>query len=482
MKRALAFADFWARLGPKALPFADAASADLPLARLLRLSLFHLPVALALVLLNGTLNRVMIVEMSVPASLVAAVIAVPVLFAPLRALVGHRSDQFRSYLGWRRVPFLWLGTLVQFGGFSIMPFALLLLTEQAMGPAWMGEAATALAFLLVGAGMHMIQTAGLALATDLAPEGTRPRVIALLYVTLLLGMLLSAWALGALLADYSPLRLIQVVQGAALFTMVVNLVATWKQEPRQPELTRPDRVRTNFRQALTQFGVDPAVRRVLIALALGTMAFSMQDVLLEPYGAQILALSVAETTRLTGVFALGTLIAFALAARRLQRGGNEYRLAGVSVLVGIAAFCLVIFAAPLGASRADAQLALALFVLGTFLIGFGAGLFSLSMLFAVMHRSAESAQGLALGIWGSVQATALGVGLAAGGFLRDFVSRLSADGLLGETLALPYIGYSFVYHCEVLLLFATVIAIGPLVRIAAARPLAEKFGLVELPG
>lgn len=482
MKTATAFAAFWARLGPRALPFADAASPELPLHRLLRLSLFQVPVALALVLLNGTLNRVMIVELSVPASLVALVIAIPVLFAPLRALIGHRSDQYRSYLGWRRVPFLWLGSLVQFGGFAIMPFALLLLTEQTLGPAWAGEAATVLAFLLVGAGMHMIQTAGLALATDLAPEVDRPRVIALLYVTLLVGMVLAAWALGALLIEYTPVRLIQVVQGAALFTVVVNLIATWKQEPRQPQLTRPDRPQIPFGRALASYLADPGLRRILIALALGTVAFSMQDVLLEPYGAQVLALGVAQTTQLTGVFAFGTLVAFAIAARRLQQGSNEFRLAGLSVVIGIAAFSLVIFAAPLGAGLAQPDVAVLLFVLGTLFIGMGAGLFSLSMLFAVMHRCADSAQGFALGVWGAVQATALGIGLASGGVLRDVVSQLTAQGVLGDVLALPYIGYSFVYHCEVLLLFATAIAIGPLVRIAASRPYDDKFGLVDLPG
>ena len=86
----------WARMGPRFLPFADAASAELPLLRLLRLSLFQVSVGMALVLLVGTLNRVMIVELGVPASLVAIMISLPVLFAPLRALVGFKSDNHRS--------------------------------------------------------------------------------------------------------------------------------------------------------------------------------------------------------------------------------------------------------------------------------------------------------------------------------------------------------------------------------------------------
>ena len=149
------------RLGPKFLPFADAATTELPLARLLRLSLFQVSVGMAVVLLNGTLNRVMIVELGVPTWLVALMISLPLLFAPARALIGFRSDHHKSVLGWRRVPYLWFGTLLQFGGLAIMPFALILLSgDQTVGPEWAGEAGAALAFLMVGAGLHTSQTAG----------------------------------------------------------------------------------------------------------------------------------------------------------------------------------------------------------------------------------------------------------------------------------------------------------------------------------
>ena len=125
----------WRRVGTRFLPFADAASPELPLPRLLRLALFQVTVGMALALLNGTLNRVMIVELDVPAWAVALLVALPVLFAPLRALVGHKSDTHRSALGWRRVPYLWFGTLLLFGGLAILPFGLLVLTGQGEGPA-----------------------------------------------------------------------------------------------------------------------------------------------------------------------------------------------------------------------------------------------------------------------------------------------------------------------------------------------------------
>ena len=225
----------WKRVGTKFLPFADAATTELPLPRLLRLSLFQVSVGLAMVLLNATLNRVMIVELKISATVVAILVALPLLFAPLRALIGHKSDHHRSFLGWKRVPYLWFGTLLQFSGLAIMPFALLVMTgEGASGRTQPGEIGGALAFLFVGAGVAMTQTAGLALANDLAPASVRPRVVSLLYVMLLVGMLLSSLVLGRLLVDFTPTQLIEVIQGTAVVTVILNVIALWKQEVRIP--------------------------------------------------------------------------------------------------------------------------------------------------------------------------------------------------------------------------------------------------------
>jgi len=465
----------WTRVGTRFLPFADAATPELPMARLLRLSLFQVSVGMALVLLNGTLNRVMILELGVPAWLVALMVSLPLLFAPFRALVGFRSDHHRSALGWRRVPYIWFGTLLQFGGLAIMPFALLVLSGDSHGPAWIGYAAAALAFLLTGAGLHTTQTAGLALAADLAPRAARPRVVALLYVTLLLGMIASSLAFGATLAQFSQLRLIQVIQAAALLTMALNLLALWKQESRDPTRTAATAGPASFRDAWRGLLGERRARRFLVAVGLGTMAFSMQDILLEPYGGEILGLAVGATTTLTAFLAAGTLAAFALAARRLGRGAVPCRLAASGALAGVVAFSAVIFAASLESAW--------MFRAGTALIGFGGGLFAVGTLTEAMALDSR-AHGLALGAWGAVQASAAGLGIALGGAIRDAVGSMAAAGLLGPALTAPATGYSVVYHIEIALLFATLVAIGPLVRPASASANTQPvpFGLAEFPG
>ena len=466
---------FWSRVGTRFLPFADAATADLPLSRLLRLSLFQLSAGMAIVLLTGTLNRVMILELGVPTSLVALVVAIPVLAAPFRALIGHRSDTYRSVLGWRRVPYIFFGTMTQFGGLAIMPFALLLLQSQTTGPSWAGPLAAALAFLLTGAGMHVAQTAGLALATDLAAPDKRPRVVALFYVTLLVGMVVSALAFSWLLTDFSPMRLIQVIQGAAVVTIFVNFVALWKQEGRNPSLTRPDRETVSFSQAFATYRQDPRAKRLLVSVALGSAAFSMQDVLLEPFGGEILGMSVSQTTLLTALWALGALAGFLLAARRLESGANLYRVAAWGALLGVFAFSALVFAAPLQQPS--------LLAAGAALIGMGGGLFAVGTMLAAMDIADSSDSGMAIGAWSAVQATSVGLALAFGGALRDGVNHLALSGGMGEAMASSATGYIVVYHIEIGLLFVSLAALGPLTgRFGEkSRDNGKPIGLAEMP-
>lgn len=436
-------------VGLRYMPFADVANEDIPLSRLLRLSLFQVTVGMALVLLVGTLNRVMIVELGVSATLVGVMIALPLVFAPFRALIGYRSDIHKSALGWRRVPYIWKGTMLQFGGFAIMPFALLVLSgfeEAADAPLWIGHSSAALAFLLVGAGVHTVQTVGLALATDLVPVEEQPKVVGLMYVMLLVGMIGAALIFGALLADYTPGKLVQVVQGAAVVTVALNIIAMWKQEPRDRARAKSVQTHPEFRDAWRLFVQGRTAIGLLVVIALGTMGFGMADVLLEPYGGQVLGLSVAMTTRLTAVLALGGLFGFAAASHVLLRGGDPMRVAWWGTLIGLPAFVCIIASGPLGLP--------AMFVTGTGLAGLGAGLFGHGTLTATMRSAPRAQVGLALGAWGAVQATAAGIAVALGGVIRDLVVAMP-----GSSAFRPETPYTPVFSLELALLAAALVAI-----------------------
>jgi MFS transporter, BCD family, chlorophyll transporter len=323
--------------------------------------------------------------------------------------------------------------------------------------------------------VHTVQTAGLALATDLAPPEDHPKVVGLMYVMLLVGTIVSAFAFGAVLAEFSPGRLVQVIQACAVVTLVLNAVALWKQEGIGRNRLRDPEPDIDFGQAWRGYVALDGTRRRLVAIGLGTMGFAMQDVLLEPYGGQVLGMSVGQTTWLTAAFASGGLAGFTLASRLLTRGWpaglggqgsvwNPARMAMLGALLGVPAFAAVLVAA--------LTLSVPLFVAGVVLIGFGGGLFAHGTLTLTMNRAPREHAGLALGAWGAVQATAAGVALAAGGLLRDAALALMpgvADGVFPgpATGAGAASGYAFVYAIEIVLLIATAWVMRPLVGDAA---------------
>ena len=467
------------KISKNILPFSDAGSSNFSLFQLLRLSLFQLSVGMATVMLAGTLNRVMIVELLVPASLVAVMIAIPVLIAPLRTFYGHKSDTYKSFIGWKRIPYMWFGSLFQFGGLAIMPFAIIILSgDQTVGPSWAGEVLVAIAFLFTGIGMHITQTVGLALAADRATKENRPRVVALLYFMFLFGMGISAVVIGLLLADFSKLRLIQVVQGSAVLTLILNLVAVWRQEQIIINNQKNDKSEKFF-LSWKKFISDRKTNSLIWVVFWGTLAFSMQDVLLEPYGGQILGLSVSETTNLTGVWALGALLGLALAANNSKKTVSSVSNAMTALLIGIVGFSAIIFSSPMQFPF--------LYFLGTLFIGFGTGLFSVSLLIIAMALSSKTnlGSGFILGSWGAAQAIGAGLGIAVGGILRDLVNKLALSGYLGSTFENNSIGYIFVYHLEILFIFITLIALGMLSQEINKRKIKDhtqkRFGLTEIP-
>ena len=449
----------------------------MPLSRLLRLSMFQIAVGCVLVLLNGTLNRVLIVELGVRVDLVSAVIAIPVLAAPLRLFFGYRSDTYRSVLGWRRVPYIWLGALLQFGGLAIMPFALLLLQSQTLGPEWAGAAGACLAFILTGFGMHMMQTAGLALASDLVPAEKRPRVVALLYVMLLVGMIGASAFYSVALVDFSAKQLIQVIQGTALFTVVITVIGDLEAGSAQ---SPPDGCGSQSRGLFSTRSIPIEAIPALCACCWRSPSarppFSMQDVLLEPYGGEILGMSVGRTTLLTGMWAAGTMVGFAWAAHSLQRGGEMYRIAARGILFGIAAFSSVILAEPLGLHS--------LFYAGAAGVGLGGGLFAVGTMLGAMAISSRSDSGIVVGAWGAVQATAIGGSLLVAGVLKSGVNSLALSGSLGEAMVSTASGYIVVYTFEILLLFICLAVLGPLTgrRYQGSNHNDMRFGLAEMPG
>jgi BCD family chlorophyll transporter-like MFS transporter len=342
--------------------------------------------------------------------------------------------------------------MYQFGGFAIMPFALLVLSgygEAVDAPRWIGLSSAALSFLLVGAGVHIVQTVGIALATDLVKEEDQPKVVGLMYVMLLFGMVLAALIYGALLTNYTPGRLIQVIQGSAVVTVALNLLALWKQEAldRVRAQAMLEKRKTSFKAAMAEMTARPGMIRLMVLIGMGTFGFGMADVLLEPYGGQALGFSVAETTRLTALLASGTLVGFGIASKVLGGSFDAVSLGRIGALIGIPGFAAVI-----GSSMGGGA---SMFLAGTLATGLGAGLFGHATLTATLRAAPVERTGLALGSWGAVQATAAGLGVALAGIVRDVIVGLDSGAALSA-----HAPYNTVFGIEIVFLaIAVMIAV-----------------------
>jgi BCD family chlorophyll transporter-like MFS transporter len=289
-----------------------------------------------------------------------------------------------------------------------------------------------------------------------------------MYVMLLLGMIVSALLFGAALQNYTPGRLVQVIQGAAVATLILNVVAIWKQETRHPPRgAQPDTPDPTFKESWARFSEGEGAIARLVIVGVGTMAFGMADVLLEPFGGQVLGMSVAGTTRLTALFALGGLTGFAAASVILgRRSSRAHRLTLESAILGIPAFLFIILSGPLGDHPLLSGLSwgMTMFLAGNFLVGFGAALFAHATLTATMNLAPRDQAGLALGAWGAVQATAVGIAVAMSGALRDIlnIALEPRGGLFGfDPIAS---GYVAVFSLEIVFLFVTIVTVIPMLR------------------
>lgn len=398
-------------------------------ARVLRLGLFQFGVGLSLAPITGTLNRVLIDELAIPAVAVGLLISLHYFVSPVRAMVGYRSDQARAMGRWR-TPYIALGVMLTYGGLACAPFALILLGGSgfiSFVPAMM---ICLIIFLAYGAGINIVETVYLALVSDITPPESRGKVLAILWAMLIMGTVISAMILSWLLEDYSHQRLIQVMQGSAGAFVLLTFIALRRQERLRRDGTIDSdlevvRVRLSLWESVRMLGSQKVLQGLFVVIFIATMAFATHDVLLEPYGGQVLGMSVAATTRLTVLWGLTMIVGVALAGWLLWRKRPPVLLIGIGCALGLLGFGVISFAS-------DAALT-GLFHVGVGLISMGRGLFLVGSVILVMSLTDISHAGLFLGIWGIVQAMGQGIGTIGGGLLRDIAQHVAGDVALGYT-------------------------------------------------
>jgi BCD family chlorophyll transporter-like MFS transporter len=385
------------------------------------------------------LNRVMIVELGLPASLVGLLFAIPLLISPVRVWLGYRSDAYPLW-GLRREPYIVIGTLI--GSLGVVGATLAALDFQEAG---LGMALIAvLAFALYGAGKNLASNTYEALLADKFEGEQRPRAVTFAKVAMFVGIIGGAIMLGRLLDPFNITRLVAIVLGTVVAVCVISSLGIVKQEPRtEPvRLAGQEARASSFRETVRTLVLgDPQVRLFFIFVMLTVLGTLAQDVLLEPYGALVLNMSVAQTTRLTSIWGTGTIMAMLLAGMWLIKRYGYSAVLRVGLWLGVVTFIGLI---------ATGAWQLPNFFMGlVFFLGVSTGLSAAGMLTAVIEFTTLTRAGLLMGVWGLAHEFGQACGSLFSGIVVDLGRALSG----GNNLA----AYGVVFGLEAVALMLAIL-------------------------
>jgi len=421
-----------------------------------RLALVQMALGAIVVLTTSTLNRVMAVELMLPALVPGLLVGLHHAVQMTRPRMGFGSD-----VGGRRTP--WIA-----GGMAVLALGGFL---AALATAWMatdrtaGLALAVLGYALVGAGVSAAGTSLLVLlAKQVAPE-RRAAAATLVWVLMIIGFAVTAGLAGRWLDPYSPERLVSVSAVVSLLALALAGAALWGVERSSVAPSPPDQ-RPRFLAALAEVWGESDARRFTVFVFVSMIAYSAQDLILEPFAGVRFGLSPGQTTQLSGVQHGGTLAGMllgALAGRRL--GGISFGSLRAWIVGGCLASGLALAGLVVGDRLGGDDWPLHANV---FIMGVANGAFSIAAIGSMMALASHgrgSREGVRMGLWGAAQA----IGFALGGVLGTAASDL-ARWLIGSQVA----AYVSVFTVEAgLFVVAAVLAVG--IRIPAARTRARTF-------
>jgi BCD family chlorophyll transporter-like MFS transporter len=398
-----------------------------------RLGLAQVAIGAVAALMMSTLNRVMVVELALPASIPSALVALHFVAQLARARLGFASDRQR-----RRTPWILGGAALLAAGATGAALATALVPTR-LG---LGLALAALAYLAIGLGLSASGTALLALVAERVAPRRLGAVAAALWIMMIFGIAASAGITGALLDPFSLQRLVAVAVGVSVVVLALCVIAATSPVVRRAERTGAPRASTRedpraFRRAVRAALAEGPTRRFVGFVFLAMLAFSAQDLILEPFGGQVLGMSPGETTRLASMQHGGVLLGMLAAAWASTRFGSLRAWAVSGCLASAAAFVAL---SQVGALGSVAALQLVVFALGAANGVFTVG--GVGSMMAITASAERGEAGLRLGIFGAAQGIAYGIGGFAGGAASD-VARWA--------LGSPAAGYAAVFVAEAVL-------------------------------
>jgi BCD family chlorophyll transporter-like MFS transporter len=425
---------------------------------ILRLGLVQTALGAVVVLTTSAINRVMVVELALPATLPGLLVGLHYAVQMSRPRMGHGSD-----VGGRRTPWILGGMAALALGGTLAAGATALMDLDAF---WAGLALAVVAFLLIGGGVGAAGTSLLVLLAARVAPARRAAAASIVWIMMIAGFVVTTAIAGRLLDPYSPERLVAVSAGVCALALLLATLAVWGVEGAQAAVPQRSGRSSSFRAALREVWAEAEARRFTVFVFVSMLAYSAQDLILEPFAGQVFGLSLGETTRLASLQHMGVLLGMVVVAvagslpsgrqpgalRAWTVGGCIAAAAGVAVLAagGLA----------IGASFPLAPAYLA--------VGAANGVFAAAAIASMMQLAAgpsgSAREGVRMGLWGAAQAIAFGLGGLVGTVAVD-LARI-AFGSAPPAYALVFLGDAALFLAAA----ALAVAISPAGARARAIP------------
>lgn len=421
----------------------------------IQLGLIHVAVAMTLVPINSTLNRVMIKELALSATLVAVLASLPYLLSPIQVAIGSFADRHPLW-GRRRTPYILLGLILCVFGVVISPQAAFLLADSWSAGLLVGL----LAFGAWGMGFNFATVSYLSLASELSGEKGRGRTIAVMWFMMIASIIVTAIALSRMVDPYTPEALVRAFWAIGGAALVLGLLGLVNLEGRFRETLAAEEGRYSWGSMASVILENRQATLFFVYLVILLAAILGQDILLEPFGGEAFDMTVRTTTRITSIWGGCVLIAL-LIAGALERRVAKKTVAGWGGWGSLLGFVLIA-----GSGLLANQ---SVFYSGVVLLGIGTGLATVSNLSLMLDMTTAGNVGLFIGAWGMANALSRLLGSVLGGVVRDGVTQVTLD---------PIIGYVVVFAIEAAMLLVSLIMLRG-INVSAFRDQAEKVSLVE---
>ena len=400
----------------------------------IQLGLVHLAVAMTLVPINSTLNRIMIKELAISATLVAAMASLPYLFSPVQVAVGLYSDR-HPISGFYRTPYILIGLILCVAGVVFSPQIAFFLVDRF----WLGVIIGFLAFGAWGIGYNLAAVSYLSLASELSGEKERGRTVAVMWVMMILGIIFTAITLSRLVDPYTEAALQRAFWIIGLSALGLGLIGLLRLEDRGIKQETRNQERYSWVMMARGIWGNPQARLFFWYLIILLAALLGQDILLEPYAAEAFQMTVQETTRITSIWGTFVLLALILTGF-LETRQDKHRIAAWGGWGAFLGFGLITLSGILQNQ--------AWFYAGVLFLGVGTGVSTVSNLSLMLDMTMVGQVGLFIGAWGMANAISRLIGSILGGAGRDIISRLTGD---------PVLGYIVVFGVMALFMLASLV-------------------------